>query len=147
MLVGSVDGISRIKSAKVVRGEVGVEVCDSIGLDVDRGVGSEVGSADGINFGLNDISEMGYSEVFFNCLNDGKSVVSFLDKSIETNNGTLLEISDIYKNNNAEVRRGVGRDVGIRVGSHVGGEYESGDDWEVGLEVVGEFCFWYGTTP
>ena len=128
MLVGSVDGISRIKSAKVVRGEVGVEVCDSIGLDVDRGVGSEVGSADGINFGLNDISEMGYSEVFLNCLNDGKSVVSFLDKSIETNNGTLLEISDIYKNNNDEVRRGVGRDVGIRVGSHVGGEYESGDD-------------------
>ena len=61
-------------------------------------------------------------------MNDGKSVVSFLDKSIETNNGTLLEISDIYKNNNDEVRRGVGRDVGIRVGSHVGGEYESGDD-------------------
>ena len=41
-----------------------MEICASIGLDVDRGVGSEVGSADGINFGLNDISEMGYSEVF-----------------------------------------------------------------------------------
>ena len=37
-----------------------MEVCDSIGLGVDRGVCTEVVSADGITFGLNDIYEMGY---------------------------------------------------------------------------------------
>ena len=42
-----------------------MEVCDSIGLGVDRAVGSEVGSADGITFGINNAYDMGYFDVFF----------------------------------------------------------------------------------
>ena len=42
-----------------------MEVRDSIGLGVDRGIGSEFVSVDGIKFGINDEPDMGYSRDFF----------------------------------------------------------------------------------
>ena len=46
-----------------------MEVCYSLGLDVDRCVGSEVGSTDGITFGINNVYEMSYFDVSLDDLN------------------------------------------------------------------------------
>ena len=78
-----------------------MEVCDRIGKGVDSGIDFKVVSVDGIIFGLNDVSEMGYSEVFFNGLNDGKYMGSL-------NDGTVLDWYDIHRNNAAGFRIGVG---------------------------------------
>ena len=59
-----------------------MDVFDCISLRDDRGVGSKFCSADGITFGLNDGSEMSYFYGFFNVLNDGKAVGSFLNELI-----------------------------------------------------------------
>ena len=77
--IGSVDVISHNKCDKGVKGKVGLEVCDSICLCVDKGIGSEVGSAIGITFVINDGYEMSCSDECFSGINDRKSLGSLLD--------------------------------------------------------------------
>ena len=57
-----------------------------------------------------------------------KHVVSLIDEELEYNDGTSLDIYDIFRDVNAEIRKVIGWGVDRRVGSDVGGEVGIGDD-------------------
>ena len=69
-------------------------------------------------------------------------MVSLLEKPIESNDGPLLDLSeiciDIYARVIQSVGMGIGRYIGSGLDSSVVGEVDSGNDGEVGLEVGGE---------
>ena len=57
---------------------------------------------------------------------------------------SLLNVYDIFRDVNSGVSTSVGRGIGIRSDSDAGGEVESGDYGEIGLEVRGEVGSRYG---
>ena len=72
---------------------------------VDKDVGTGVGSACEIKFGIDDGYDMDYFYGSFGGLNIGIPVVSLLDKTLELNSGTLLDLSEIDRYGNFGVRR------------------------------------------
>ena len=67
-----------------------------------------------------------------------KTVVSFLDDSLEHYDGTLPDLSEITRGINAGVKTSVFRGIGSRVVNDFSGKIKIGDNGEFGLEVRGE---------
>ena len=69
---------------------------------------------------------------------------SLKEKTLEYNDGTLLDLYDIFRCVNTGFRRSVGRCVGRSIVSGLGGdigyEVESGKYGEIGVDVGGGFC-------
>ena len=57
-----------------------------------------------------------------------KHVVSITDEQLEYNDGTSLDIYEIFRHVNDEIRKGVGWGIDRRVRSDVGDEIGIGDD-------------------
>ena len=100
----------------------------SVDWGVDICVGYEVGSADGITFGLDYGYGLVYYYGFFDGFNYCKAVDSLIEESLENNNGTLPDLSEIDRGVNDGVRSSVFICIGRGVGGGVVGGIEIGDD-------------------
>ena len=96
---------------KCVKYEVVVGVGGNVGQGVDSGVGYGVYIGYIITFAIDDENKMGFYVGSFDVSNYVKYLGYLLYEELELNDGNLLDLSDIFIDDNSGVRKSVGKSI------------------------------------